>query len=378
MSGNNWAIQLCEWFKKEGRQLPWRETDNPYYILVSEIMLQQTQVTTVIAYYLRFIERLPDLEALAAADEDTLHGLWEGLGYYSRVFRLQQFARVVLEEYNGIIPKDKSTLLALPGIGPYTAGAVLSFAFHQKEVAMDGNVKRVVTRLLADDRDISKAKHTKEWTLWLEEHLPEDIYNFNQGMIELGAMCCTPRNPKCETCPIQSSCKAYATDVVGEIPNKPKKKKQTVLHVPIFLITGNGKKDWDQIQWLFLKRPTSGLLPGLWGLPMVEEHIPELEEVREGDLVSLSGRMAQDIYENLGVEWQDKTALCVGIVKHVFSHRIWMQHILFIEENQLSSQLKDVDYPEWVWSVADNISLPTAFKKSLIQGKKGLDGYSKL
>ncbi len=373
MNGYDWTYELCAWFKKEGRQLPWRETDNPYYILVSEIMLQQTQVATVIPYYLRFIDTLPNLEALAGAEEDTLHSLWEGLGYYSRVFRLQQFARVVLEHHNGRIPKDKATLLSLPGIGPYTAGAVLSFAFHQKEVAMDGNVKRVVTRLLADDRDITKAKHTKKWTQWLEKGLPEDIYAFNQGLIELGALCCTPKNPTCSDCPIQSSCQSYAKGLVDQIPNKPKKKKQTVLHVPIFLITENVDKGWDEIQWLFVKRPSSGLLSGLWGLPMIEEDIPSLKDKLVGDSVSLNGQMAQEMYETLGVQWEGMTARHLGMVKHVFSHRIWMQHILLIEDSQLSKKIETVEYPEWIWSTNKNLSLPTAFKKSLIQGKKGLD-----
>lgn len=378
MNGNDWTHELCGWFKREGRQLPWRETDNPYYILVSEIMLQQTQVATVIPYYLRFIERLPNLEALAGADEDTLHTLWEGLGYYSRVFRLRQFAQVVVDNYNGQIPRDKATLLSLPGIGPYTSGAVLSFAFHQKEVAMDGNVKRVVTRLLADDRDITKVKHTKEWTEWLEGQLPEDIYSFNQGLIELGALCCTPKKPKCEGCPIQSDCQAYAKGVVDQIPNKPKKKKQTVLHVPIFLITDRMKSDWEACRWLFVKRPSEGLLSGLWGLPMIEEDIRGLEDISIGEEVELRGKMSQDMHDTLGLEWEEKVAQHLGTVKHVFSHRIWVQHLLLIEDRHIVKHMEGVEYPEWTWSKEGAISLPTAFKKSLIQGKKGFDGKDKL
>lgn len=342
------ASNIVGWFEENKRDLPWRDTTNPYYILVSEIMLQQTQVKTVIPYYFRFIETLPSLEDLALANEELLHYLWEGLGYYSRVRRLQSFAIQVVNEYKGIIPSDKSTLLKLPGIGPYTCGALRSFAFHEKEVAMDGNVKRVIARLLGSHRDIMKQETHKYFSEVLEKLLPDNIYSFNQGLIELGALICKPKSPKCDVCPVCFMCKAYNQDLVEVLPVKKPKNKAIEKNVPILVICDKG-------EILFVKRQTVGVLANLWGLPMVEDHCEEEDLVKQ-------------LKEYLWSEFDlsiDDDFLFLGKTKHVFSHIIWNQYIYCIEGKDIRGKILHLEKPEWTWRKVDEISLPTAFKKSL-------------
>jgi len=340
--------KIINWFNEFGRQLPWRETTNPYYILVSEIMLQQTQVATVIPYYLRFIDSLPTLEALAHASEDELHKLWEGLGYYSRVRRLQQLAIIVIKSYQSKIPDNKENLIKLPGIGPYTCGAVLSFAFHQKEAAVDGNVKRVLARLLADNADIIKQTTTKRLTQVLEDILPDEIYPFNQGLIELGALICKPKNPECERCPVNEYCKALAQGKVDQLPVKAKKAKPKVMNVPIIIIENQGNI-------LFIKRSSSGLLSNQWGLPIIEKDIEK--KLLESEIVSY-------LSEEFGITDQVKLKF-LGHVKHAFSHIIWEQDIYVATSDTLIEQINLVEQPVTLWTKVENIAVPTAFKKSV-------------
>ncbi len=349
------SITLVEWYRREHRKLPWRETRNPYHILVSEIMLQQTQVNTVIPYYLRFLETLPQLEDLAQASDEQLHRLWEGLGYYSRVFRLRQFARVVCQQYGGIIPKTKEQLLALPGIGPYTCGAILSFAFHVQEPAIDGNVKRVIARVTCDYRDISKKATltAMEQTIW--DIMPEDPYEFNQGLIELGATYCNPRQPKCVQCPVCSFCKAYAKNEVECLPNKPKKKKQKEMCVPVFILCQD-----EDILWV--KRSADGLLASLWSLPIVEKDFTG--EGKPEDIVHHV--WVHDYFsDNFGRQLQPESIQYVGEVKHVFSHIIWKMQVFVIEDIRFWEQVDGVESPEIKKIRASQISLPTAFKKCI-------------
>lgn len=339
---------LIDWFNKYKRELPWRETTNPYYILVSEIMLQQTQVSTVIPYYLRFIDRLPTLEALAKVSEEELHKLWEGLGYYSRVRRLQQLAVIVVRDYNSQIPNEKHKLISLPGIGPYTCGAVLSFAFHIKEPAVDGNVKRVLARLLADDGDIMKQATTKRLTKELELILPDDIYAFNQGLIELGALICKPKNPECDHCPLKTYCVAFAENKVDVLPVKTKKAKQRLMNVPILMIENQNKL-------LFVKRGTSGLLSNQWGLPMIEKDIP-------------LSQMEREIENYLSIEFgiDDQCQLeSIGHVKHVFSHIIWEQNVFLIKNSAMINEINAIEQPVTTWSYGEDIAVPSAFKKAI-------------
>src|SRR5574344_1865480 len=201
---------LLSWYEKEARVLPWRMDTNPYHIWVSEIMLQQTRVDTVIPHFNRFIEELPTIEALANVSEEKLLKLWEGLGYYSRVRNMWKSAQIICEQYHGVFPEDYSQILELPGIGAYTAGAISSIAFNRPKAAVDGNVLRVITRVLADSTDIN----SNIFKRWVNDEL-EKIYpagqcrQSTQSLMELGAMICIPNgSPKCEICPISRSCKA--------------------------------------------------------------------------------------------------------------------------------------------------------------------------
>jgi len=346
---------LVDWYNQERRILPWRETQDPYHILVSEIMLQQTQVNTVIPYYLRFLDELPTLESLAKASDEQLHRLWEGLGYYSRVFRLRQFAVEVQAKYNGRIPNEKSQLIALPGIGPYTCGAILSFAFHVKEPAIDGNVKRVLARLTNDSRDISKVATQRSMEDIVRSLLPEDPYGFNQGLIELGATYCRPRQPRCQECPVRIFCKGYANGHVEELPTKPKKKKQKEVSLPVFVF------HQDQ-EMLFVKRASEGLLASLWGFPIIEEDF--VEDIEAEVNVFLQHRIIQDyLDEQFGIRLQPTSVKRVGPIKHVFSHVIWNMHLFLIEDPNFWNRVESIESPEIIKSTDQDISLPTAFKK---------------
>lgn len=351
------ADKLIDWFTKEGRVLPWRETTDPYHILVSEVMLQQTQVKTVIPYYLRFIERLPDFKALMDAAEDTLHELWEGLGYYSRVKRLQQFAYSVMVEHGGKMPSEKSILLKMPGIGPYTAGALLSFCFHQVEPAMDGNVKRVISRLICEEEDITKAQVCNRLEAALRQLLPKNIYPFNQGLIELGALYCTPQNPKCEQCPINNYCVARQRGIAEKLPFKPAKVKQRTLRVPILILEEEG-------EILFIKRETTGLLASMWGLP-IDQMGYELTAGWETKMAEGLKDILRDLF-NLPLELLASIELgYVGNCKHVFSSVIWEQYVFYANVRGVKSTISRVEEPQTRWSESSKISIPTAFKRAL-------------
>jgi A/G-specific adenine glycosylase len=256
---------LLAWYGVARRDLPWRHTTNPYHIWVSEIMLQQTQVSTVIPYYARFLARFPTVGALAEATLDEVLALWQGLGYYARARSLHAAARIVCERYAGLIPADLATFRALPGVGDYTAGAVLSIAFGQDVPALDGNVIRVLCRLFDYDQDPGQAAGKKVLRHHAEALLPPgpppgQAGTFNQAMMELGATICLPRNPRCDVCPLVGYCQAQARGVQEARP--PRKPRAQVPHreaVAAF-IPREGKL-------LLVRRVAQGLLGGLWELP---------------------------------------------------------------------------------------------------------------
>ncbi|MGN1444172.1 MAG: A/G-specific adenine glycosylase, partial [Acutalibacteraceae bacterium] len=230
---------IINWYKDSKRELPWRIDASPYHVWLSETMLQQTRIETVIPYYTRFLAELPTIEALAEADGEKLMKLWEGLGYYSRVRNLKKAAQTVVASYGGTLPKTAQELRTLPGIGEYTAGAIASIAFGQPEPAVDGNVLRVVMRLTACDEDIMQAKVKREVTKLLQEIYPsgQDASDLTQGIMELGEVICIPNGePKCSVCPLNTVCRACLTDETANYPVRSAKKKRKIAELTVFML----------------------------------------------------------------------------------------------------------------------------------------------
>ena len=300
--------KLIEWYELNKRILPWRETDDPYKIWISEIMLQQTRVEAVKGYYARFLDALPTIEALANCDDDLLHKLWEGLGYYSRVRNLQKAARAVMEHHGGVIPADFDALLKLPGVGRYTAGAVASIAFGIPVPAVDGNVLRVLARLTGDDTDILSpaAKKTAEATL--APLVPSDAAgDFTQSLIELGALVCTPGEPKCGDCPLHLLCEAKRTGRERDLPVRLTKTKRRVEERTVLVIRCTSGEAAAVRHIALRKRPVEGLLGGLYEFPCMEGHATPEE--------------AGKYLTALGLTVGEITPLPPA--KHLFSHIEW-------------------------------------------------------
>ena len=293
---------LLNWYDYNARILPWRSDPTPYHVWISEIMLQQTRVEAVKPYFQRFIQELPDVAALAAAPEERIIKLWEGLGYYSRVRNMQKAAIQVMEEYDGRIPEDFETLLSLKGIGRYTAGAIASIAYGKKVPAVDGNVLRVYTRLTENHEDIMKQSVRKSVENDLTEQMSEDRPgDFNQAMMELGAVVCVPNGAaKCEECPLGHFCLARKHGTVEELPVKAPKKARTIEQRTILVIQ-------DGASTAIRKRPDTGLLAGLYELPNVEGHLTEKAALARVKAMGL---------EPLRIE-------ALPDAKHIFSHIEW-------------------------------------------------------
>ncbi len=308
---------LVEWFQREKRDLPWRKTKDPYKIWVSEVMLQQTRVDTVIPYYNRFMEEFPTPQVLAEAPEEKLLKQWEGLGYYSRARNLQAGVREVVENYGGIVPDNRPEISKLKGIGPYTAGAVLSIAYNKAEHAVDGNVMRVLSRVLLIDADISLPKTKKIFEQAVMELI--DINHpseFNQGLMELGALVCTPTSPKCLLCPVREYCTAFNEGNPEELPVKTKKVKTKNLHYDVFVVQN------EKGQFLLEKRPETGLLANMWQFPMLEQN-SKAEHTNESLLST-----------NYQVELINREKLFT--FKHIFSHLVWHMDSYIIGVEQKS------------------------------------------
>jgi A/G-specific adenine glycosylase len=253
--------RLLRWFKKNQRGLPWRRTKDPYAVWISEIMLQQTQVATVIPYYEKFLKAFPTVRHLAKADLSEVLKVWEGLGYYSRARNLHRTSRIILNHFSGVIPDNRKDLLNLPGVGRYTAGAILSIAYNKEAPILDGNVKRVLSRLFAISGNPVKGE--TEGLLWqLSELLiPKGKASlFNQALMDLGAMTCTPKDPECLKCPLCGVCKGYASGKPERFPSKAVKKGIPHIEAVAAVIRKNGKV-------LIQQRPSKGLLGGLWEFP---------------------------------------------------------------------------------------------------------------
>ncbi|WAH36590.1 A/G-specific adenine glycosylase [Alicyclobacillus dauci] len=315
--------KLVSWYELHKRPLPWRETSDPYRILVSETMLQQTRVETVIPYYHRFLRRYPDIRALAEADEADVMKLWQGLGYYSRARNLQRAMQTVVSDHGGIIPQDTKQVQALPGVGPYTTGAVMSIAYNQPVAAVDGNVLRVMSRYLGiadpiDDKHV-KADITNHVQTAVEHSVPK---LFTQALMELGATVCTPRRPQCLVCPVQDECTARSTGQVDELPRKRPKKKRKQRVIVALWVEQNGELVVEQ-------RGSDGLLAGMWQLPHVELGVDEATP--QAMLAAAESRLDQ-LFPGNGIKVANEVRegtdgllqfAQIAEAKHIFTHLEW-------------------------------------------------------
>ena len=296
------AQPIIDWYKKYKRNLPWREEADAYHVWVSEIMLQQTRVEAVKPYYERFVKELPNIKALAEAQEERLLKLWEGLGYYSRVRNMQIAAKQMMEKYGGEFPHSYEEIRALKGVGNYTAGAISSFAYGIAKPAVDGNVLRVISRLLANGEDIMRASVRKKIEQMVEEVIPsQEASDFNQGLIEIGAIVCLPNGePKCERCPLNHICLAYRDGNQMDFPVKKKSRARKTEERTVLIFRDN---DTVAIR----RRPEKGLLAGLYEFPSVKGHLDKKEVIEYSSSIGLSPIRLREL----------------GEAKHIFSHIEW-------------------------------------------------------
>ncbi len=331
---------LSPWFLENARELPWREDREPYHVWISEIMLQQTRVEAVRGYYLRFLRELPDIQALAEAEEERLLKLWEGLGYYNRAKNLQKAAKLLISEYNGVFPSEYSEILKLPGIGEYTAGAIASTCFDEPVAAVDGNVLRVISRLTESYDDILKPAVKKSVKQKLEEVYPKtDCGVFTQALMELGATVCLPAGkPKCELCPVKSLCLAKKHGTQMELPVKTRKKDRMAEERTVFVLQCNGRI-------ALRKREKKGLLAGMWELPNLQGKQDAAQALKTAEL------------------WEcGPERLCKEVTRsHIFSHIRWDMVCFYIECKAMPDAFQWIEEPE----IDASISIPTAFRQFL-------------
>lgn len=338
------AEPLLKWYDKGRRVLPWREDPQPYYVWLSEIMLQQTRVEAVKPYYDRFIQNVPDIRTLASMEEDKLVKLWEGLGYYNRVRNLQKAAKVIVREYGGEMPSEYESLKGLPGIGSYTAGAIASIAYQKAVPAVDGNVLRVLSRLRMDGEDILSQKTKTRVEKELMEVIPQDRPgDFNQALMELGAMVCLPNGePKCGECPWEAVCQARHMGKTTEFPKKKAKKARKIEEKTVLVIQ-------DEDRAAFRRRPEKGLLAGMYEFPVLEGKLAEdkvLEILRQMGLKVLRIRR-------------------IGEAKHIFSHKEWHMIGYAIRVDELERPKKPEFQQDWIFidrnELRENYAVPSAY-----------------
>lgn len=346
----NWVNKLLGWYDREKRDLPWRKSRDPYAIWISEIMLQQTRVDTVLDYWQRWMLDLPDIMSLAKADPQTVLKLWEGLGYYTRARNLQKAARQIMDEYEGVFPSDYSHILKLPGIGPYTAGAIASIAFHQPVPAVDGNVLRVFSRLFALS-EIDKKHVQNEIRNKVAAFIPtERTGDYTQALMELGALVCLPGNPACDKCPLPAECQACQQGMQLEWPIRQEKNKIKKGRRWLAVIQNE-----DRI--LMHQRPDKGLLASLWEFPGVDGGL-------KNDIAdSFAGEYG--IHINIGKHLID--------TKHVFTHLEWDMKVYWAE---LENPEELVGKNDFLWIALqdlDQLAIPTAFQriKKMVMEHKG-------
>ena len=329
---------LLPWFSKNARSLPWRETSDPYRVWVSEIMLQQTRVAAVIGYYQRFLTALPTITHLAEVSEDALLKLWEGLGYYSRARNLKRAAQIIVADHGGVFPNTYEEMLALPGIGPYTAGAVSSISFSLPHPAIDGNVLRVFARIFAQETPLDKLKKPVHEAL-LPLYTDKNPGALNQALMELGATVCLPNGmPHCETCPLASFCVAQAQKNPLAYPVRPAKTKRPIEEKTVFIL-----RVGDELA--FCKRDSKGLLAGLWALPSVSGILEEEAAIAQVRAWGLNPTQLTKSSHK----------------KHIFTHIEWQMRGFYFHCKEKSA------FFTWVSDEkrASDLALPTAFRQFL-------------
>ena len=321
---------LLKWFKASQRDLPWRKTYDPYQVWISEIMLQQTQVKTVLPYFDRWMKTLPSITHVAQAPEDQILKLWEGLGYYSRARNLQKAAKLIVEKHEGVFPSSYDAILALPGVGCYTAGAISSIAFNQNEPLVDGNVIRVLSRLFLYTENTRLPKAVQQMWEWAEAVLPAgQARYFNQAMMELGALICSPKSPQCAVCPLQAVCKAKKKGIADQIPDRGPKKALKNITVSVAVIKKDGK--------VFIqKRPQKGLMGGLWEFPG--------GKVENGE--SKTEALHREIREELGISIKNATLL--KRIKHAYTSFKVDLHCFEVEYDSGRIKLNSAVEGKWV------------------------------
>lgn len=323
---------LLEWYYIHRRMLPWREEQTAYHVWISEIMLQQTRIEAVKRYYARFTEALPTIEALANVEEEKLLKLWEGLGYYNRAKNLQKAAKKIMEDYQGEMPKDYATLLTLPGIGEYTAGAIASIVYNEKVPAVDGNVLRVIARVRADERNVLLPATKKEVTQDLMQIMPKQAGMFNEALMELGeTICLAGITPLCQECPLAFRCEARKLGKEQTLPVREKKKDKVAEYKNVYILKVGSK--------IAIQKREKGLLSGMYELPNSEETIEE-----------------QLRLWNLEIENMRK----LGNYKHIFTHKIWYLEVYEVEVKK--------EMEPFIWEERRNVRkqypMATAFLKA--------------
>lgn len=339
--GTDFATAVVKWQARHGRNdLPWQQTGDPYHVWLSEVMLQQTQVATVKAYFQRFIAQCPDVAALARASQDEVMGLWSGLGYYSRARNLHRCAQAIVERFGGVFPREVDALVSLPGIGRSTAAAIASLCFGARAAILDANVKRVVTRIAAFDGDLAKAAN--ERLLWTEAEalLPEkssDMRRYTQGMMDLGAMVCLPKKPQCAACPVRTHCRAFAAGDPQRYPVRSRKLKRSSESLWLLLA-----RTAEADVWLS-RRPVPGVWAGLHCLPLFES------------AQALEQRVPKKYH--CALVWEPA-------FQHVLTHKDLHLHIVRLEGLDTT-----VVWDEGQWVAADDwpqLGLPAPIRKVLI------------
>lgn len=333
---------LLNWYDNEKRDLPWRRTKNPYHIWISEIMLQQTQVVTVIPYYEHFLDWFPTIESLANAPEEKLLKAWEGLGYYSRVRNMQKAAQEIMENFGGVFPDNHKDILSLKGIGPYTAGAIASIAFGLPEPAVDGNVMRVMARLFEVNYDIGDPKNRKIFQAIMEVLIdPERPGDFNQALMDLGTDIESAKNPRPDESPIRFFSAAYLHGTYDKYPIKLPKKKPKPIQIQAFVIRNS---DGD---FLMEKNLDGRLLGGFWSFPIMETDVIgqqlDLFEKNNAALQTISQKARFEDDYQLKPNWTSKT---FPAVKHTFSHQKWT--IELIEGNVTTTDFTTTKELRWI------------------------------